>query len=192
MPWYTRYDYVEAYSWDSTDGYNLLWRDDFDTIDTSRWFVSDGWTFDQNSSTFITSNVYTEDGNLVLRMHRTDTPPPEEPSNWPPPVVDFDTFIFGVECTGNDDTSGCSSCQDECHRSYPVGDKRKFRSSDAACRCLPKQRAPQGYTYKQRAEKKSNVGLCDGCADCARSYPNNDPLTYNSDEQMPRCRAPTT
>jgi hypothetical protein len=42
MPWYARYDYVEAYDYmgkDSSgqDMFELRFRDDFDTLDTERW-----------------------------------------------------------------------------------------------------------------------------------------------------------
>jgi len=37
-------------------------------LDESRWLVSDGWSFGDNSSTFYPSQVYTEDGALVLKM----------------------------------------------------------------------------------------------------------------------------
>jgi hypothetical protein len=64
MPWYARYDYVEAWEyvppeeWDSTPGANkdhpfkFSWKDDFDTLDESRWYVSENWTFDANRVTF--------------------------------------------------------------------------------------------------------------------------------------------
>ena len=90
MPWYTRYDYVETYAWDIASGdYVLLWRDDFDFLDTTRWSVANGWSFDNNSSNFIKSNVYVEDGNLTLRMHKTNSPPPANPSNEDPPNIDL-------------------------------------------------------------------------------------------------------
>ena len=70
MPWFTRYDWVEVYRYNSnTKGFDFEWRDDFDSFDYSRWLKSDGWGFDSNSSTFFASNVYTENGNLVLKMN---------------------------------------------------------------------------------------------------------------------------
>jgi len=61
MPWYTEYDYVEVYSYNwGTKGFDFAWRDDFNNswIDTSRWYVSDGWGFESNSCTFFKSQVY--------------------------------------------------------------------------------------------------------------------------------------
>ena len=69
MPWYTKYDYVKVEKYNSsTGGFDLYWQDDFDSFDGSRWQKSDNWSFESNSSTFYTSQVYTEDGNLVLKM----------------------------------------------------------------------------------------------------------------------------
>jgi endo-1,3-1,4-beta-glycanase ExoK len=46
MPWYIEYDFVEAWSYDSNSGsFNMIWRDDFDILDTTRWLVSDNWGF---------------------------------------------------------------------------------------------------------------------------------------------------
>ena len=48
MPWYAKVDYVEYYSWDAaTDSFVFEWRDDFDSLDESRWMVqNDTSTFD--------------------------------------------------------------------------------------------------------------------------------------------------
>ena len=76
MPWYTRYDWVEVYDWDSQSGnFNLRWRDDFDSFDQNRWLKSDDWTFEQNSSTFIEQHTYVENGNLVLKMDKAANEP---------------------------------------------------------------------------------------------------------------------
>ena len=56
MPWYALYDYVETYTWSgSGNSFDFYWRDDFDTFDENRWVKSDGWSFDDNSSTFYSS-----------------------------------------------------------------------------------------------------------------------------------------
>lgn len=56
MPWYTRYDWVEVYDYNSwNDSFTLKWRDDFNRLDLDRWFVSKGWAFDMNSSLFVES-----------------------------------------------------------------------------------------------------------------------------------------
>lgn len=143
MPWYTRYDYIEVHAWDSGSGdYIQLWRDDFDFLDTARWRVSDGWSFDHNSSTFTKDNVYTEDGALVLRMHKTASPPPAPPSGGNPPDIELTSYVYGRTCKSSFDQTNCKDCQDSCHISYPFGDPLKWQSAGKACRCLPKQRAP--------------------------------------------------
>ena len=73
MPWFTRYDWVEVYDYNQwNDSFTLKWRDDFNTLDLDRWFRSDGWSFDSNSSLFLASNTYVEDGKLVLKMEVND------------------------------------------------------------------------------------------------------------------------
>ena len=73
MPWYAKYDFVEVYDYDqSSKQFNLRWRDDFNTWDTKKWYASDNWGFDNNSSLFMSSQVYVEDGNLVLKMDYND------------------------------------------------------------------------------------------------------------------------
>ena len=69
MPWFVYYDYVkvERYNHDTGEFY-FHWQDDFDTFDVNRWQKSNNWTFESNSTTFYASNVYTENGNLVLKM----------------------------------------------------------------------------------------------------------------------------
>ena len=69
MPWYTLYDFVEAYTWNAeTNGFDFAWRDDFDTFDAHRWQKSDNTTFAANSTTFRGTQTYVQDGNLVLKM----------------------------------------------------------------------------------------------------------------------------
>ena len=69
MPWYYRYDYVKIEKYNhETGGFDFYWQDDFNSFDESRWLKSDGWSFENNSSTFNASQVYTEDGHLVLKM----------------------------------------------------------------------------------------------------------------------------
>lgn len=73
MPWYAKYDFVEVYDYDhSSKSFNLRWRDDFNTWDTKKWYASDNWGFDNNSSLFMSSQVYVEDGSLVLKMDYND------------------------------------------------------------------------------------------------------------------------
>ena len=52
MPWYARYDYVEAWDYNvDTQQFSLRFRDDFDFLDESIWRATYGG-FESNSSTF--------------------------------------------------------------------------------------------------------------------------------------------
>ena len=73
MPWYLLFDYVEVFKYDeSSNEFNLHWRDDFNSFDSGRWHKASG-TFASNSSEFHSSNAYTEDGNLVLKMEHQES-----------------------------------------------------------------------------------------------------------------------
>lgn len=87
MPWYAKYDFVETYEYDQeSDSFSLRWRDDFQgPLDMNRWRISDDWSFEQNSSTFVTEHVYTRDGNLILKMDKTKSPPEPTPPEPTPP-----------------------------------------------------------------------------------------------------------
>jgi hypothetical protein len=87
MPWYTRYDYVEAYDYkgknESTgeDMFELRFKEDFDTLDTDRWILGDH-TFEDNNARFVPENAYVEDGELVLKMEKAagnDNKKPKKP-----------------------------------------------------------------------------------------------------------------
>jgi len=67
-PWQAHYDWVEFSTYNTSNGqFELQWKDEFDSLDdTNRWFVSDGWTFESNDVTFVRSNVFVENGELVL------------------------------------------------------------------------------------------------------------------------------
>ena len=82
MPWYVMYDWVEVYKYNSTTGgFDFYWRDDFTLLNTSRWLVSNNWTFGDNSSLFISSHVYTLDGLLWLKMSKTTAATNDEPTD---------------------------------------------------------------------------------------------------------------
>ena len=77
MPFYTRYDYVEAYDYNVlTRQFNLRFRDDFNTLDRNIWRVSNDWTFPENDSVFMENHTYVEDGKLVLKLDTTLSPTP--------------------------------------------------------------------------------------------------------------------
>ena len=73
MPWFAKYDFVEVYDYDvAKKDFKLRWRDDFDKFDSTKWYASENWGFDGNSSLFMSSQVYVENGNLTLKMDYND------------------------------------------------------------------------------------------------------------------------
>ena len=73
FPYYTRYDWIKVETYNTeTNEFNFLWQDDFDSFDDSRWYKKDGWAFGSSTSTFYASQVYTEDGHLVIKMEHGD------------------------------------------------------------------------------------------------------------------------
>ena len=68
MPWYVLYDYVEVFVYNQhLDEFEFHWRDDFNSFDSSRWHKASGG-FEGNSSLFYPQQVFTADGNLVIKM----------------------------------------------------------------------------------------------------------------------------
>ena len=56
MPWFARCDWIEYHEWDSTTGsFELKWRDDFNSLDLSKWKIADNEGFDQNLATYVKS-----------------------------------------------------------------------------------------------------------------------------------------
>lgn len=72
--------------------------------------------------------------------------------------------------------------------SWPHDDPLQWKSADKACRCLPRQRAAEGYKYAKKQCAKLTAGTCDGSCDCRRSVPIDDPLGWQSPESMCRCK----
>lgn len=61
-------DWIEYSSFNGpTQDFTKQWRDDFDSLDSSRWLKAN-WTFAGNEVDFISDNAYIEDGKLVLRI----------------------------------------------------------------------------------------------------------------------------
>lgn len=74
-------NWVEYYSWDGSR-FNFEWRDDFDSLNPSRWGTAD-WTFAENRADFVPANAVTKNGYLVLAMTHEgqegyDGMPPED------------------------------------------------------------------------------------------------------------------
>ena len=168
MPWYAKYDFVETYDWNQdNDTFTLRWRDDFDgALDETRWYRSENWTFDSNSSTFMKNHVYTEDGNLVLKMDKTlspEPPAPEPPAPEPEEpeeceaseyMPDYNTISFGRPCNRNHDRSPCTDCTNfNCYQSWDSYDPNGFLGNSGQCRCLPDAltQPAEDYTYGVKA-----------------------------------------
>jgi hypothetical protein len=101
LPVYMFVNWVEYHSWNGA-GFDLEWRDDFNSFDTTRWGKAN-WTFDENRADFVPDNAVTRDGYLVLALTYegaegyTGTPPADDDS---PPSPGGDLI-----CTaGNVDT----------------------------------------------------------------------------------------
>ena len=72
MPWYLLYDYVEVYRYNKdSNSFEFDWRDDFNEFNQTRWHKMSG-TFESNSSVFYPNHVYTQNGNLVIKMENDD------------------------------------------------------------------------------------------------------------------------
>ncbi|MES2822279.1 MAG: family 16 glycosylhydrolase [Pseudomonadota bacterium] len=68
LPVYQFINYFEYYSYDTTtQAFTLLWRDDFDSLNTSRWGLAN-WTFTENRVDFAPENAVIKDGVLVLAL----------------------------------------------------------------------------------------------------------------------------
>ena len=81
MPWSLLYDWVEVYQYDQyADNFRFMWRDDFNNgnyakPDPTRWLISNNWTFDSNSTTFMDSQVFIWDNCLCLKMEKINQSP---------------------------------------------------------------------------------------------------------------------
>lgn len=88
-------NWVRAYSYTpgaSGGDFSPLWRDDFDSLDSSRWWTAN-WTFDYAVNDYTSQNVSTADGKLIIVFTDEDSTgqfptPPEDSSISPPPPTD--------------------------------------------------------------------------------------------------------
>ena len=69
MPFNTEIDYVEIYNYNEGE-FSLLSRDDFDSLDESRWGKGNNKTWQGTGSTIMADNTYVEDGHLVLEVDK--------------------------------------------------------------------------------------------------------------------------
>ena len=114
-------------------------------------------------------------------------------------VEEFDprvVYHYGFTCDddarANADIMLCDPTCSECRRSWPNDDPDKWNSDENKCRCMPRQRAREGYLYGKRPCKRDSLdmGLCDDCEDseCRFSWPKDDPKRWRSDEKHCRCK----
>lgn len=85
LPVYQFVNYVEYKAYNSTTKtFEAGWRDDFNTLDTTRWSKAN-WTFDSNRVDFAPENLVVKDGILVMALTKENatgysgTPPVDEP-----------------------------------------------------------------------------------------------------------------
>ena len=67
-------------------------------------------------------------------------------NNLPDPIDEV-VYKYTNECTRSSHDKSLCTNDCPCFKSWPIDDPNKWKSVDAACRCLPKQRAPEGYKY---------------------------------------------
>ncbi|WP_086004887.1 family 16 glycosylhydrolase [Reinekea blandensis] len=70
LPLYQVFDWIEYHEWQDGE-YEFSWRDDFSTMDNTRWGKGD-WTFDTNLVTFAPENMDVIDDHLVLALTAGD------------------------------------------------------------------------------------------------------------------------
>lgn len=113
LPTFQLVDYISYSSYtpgtgDNGGDYTLEWTDDFDSFNSTRWSKAN-WTFGENLCDFLPANAYTEDGNLVLKLHSTIVVPTQledvssdEVIIYPNPfthdftIVTEDDFVFEI------------------------------------------------------------------------------------------------
>lgn len=87
LPVYQFVNYIDYKAYNATTKtFEGGWRDDFNTLDSTRWGKAN-WTFDTNRVDFAPENVVIKDGILILALTKenalgyTGTPPADEPAS---------------------------------------------------------------------------------------------------------------
>lgn len=119
-----------------------------------------------------TTNVNVFRNIEIYTQEDPEPPTPEPPTPEPPtpPKEEMDPlpeFVYTTKCGKNKlaKANKCGADCENCFWSWPASDADKGRSTEAACRCLPDQMAPDAYDYI-RACKNSKAGTCQGCDTC--------------------------
>lgn len=106
-----------------------------------------------------------------------------------PVCTDFTSYKYSNQCGGRQDSSKCGE-NDDCFRSWPSTDAKKWKSDDFACRPLPMRLIDGEFTYARRECRNMRKGQCIfGCeGTCHNSWPVDDPLRWKSPDAMCRCK----
>ncbi len=83
LPSYQYVDYISYSEYtpgtgDNGTDFKFSWKDDFTSLSSSRWAKAN-WTFGENYCDFLPANAYTEDGQLVLKLHDVSPPAVSSP-----------------------------------------------------------------------------------------------------------------
>ena len=89
--------------------------------------------------------------------------------------VDTKIYRYGNKCGNSENKDKCmTDLNTYCHKSYPLGDSKKFKSDEMACRTVPTEFSTGVFDYHSRRSRSSTCGLCTyGCgnqAECHRSW----------------------
>ena len=142
----------------------------------SQWSSDDGIDWLQHgqcTGTCSRTNTFTSMKNMKFMTAASATPA----------IV----YKYGDECSSDEDQTSCGEDCGQCHQSWPADDPAGWGSQDAACRCLPMQRASHGYAYGQTCSTQSSGSCGDDCSQCNWSWPADDPAQWDSAEAMCRC-----
>ena len=83
MPFYATFEDVQVFRYDEKyKNFQLEWTEDFSgtSLDETKWTVAENVGWDQNLSTFYSSQYYVKDNKLTLVMEHTPSPGKYTPS----------------------------------------------------------------------------------------------------------------
>lgn len=119
--WVQTYSYTPGAGPNGSD-FTPLWRDDFNTLDTNRWRLSN-WTFDAAVNDYIPQNAAAENGDLALVLTDAQStgrfppppsddgtldPPPGPTGPWPLPLrIEAEAFASAYDTTPGNTGGAC-------------------------------------------------------------------------------------
>lgn len=117
MPRQSQYDYVKYYSYTPQQGntgtnnnFTLEWEDDFNSLDTNRWDVSDFSSFGGNNCTFRMDNVAVNDGLLTLTIDEPTTSDELVPVTFSVNTNDLNLLPSDIVCLNGGFNEWCGNC----------------------------------------------------------------------------------